>query len=113
MTGSVIVTGGSRGIGAATCRRLARDGYAVAVNYASKPDLAEAVVAQITAAGGSAAAFRADVSSETEVQTLFAAAQDRLGPLVGLVNNAGESWAAAAGSRTSTPLRSGACWKST
>ncbi len=89
MQGLVIVTGGSRGIGAATCRRLARDGYAVAVNYTSKPDLAEAVVAQITAAGGSAAALRGDVSSATEVQTLFAAAQDKLGPLVGLVNNAG------------------------
>ena len=89
MHGLVIVTGGSRGIGAAICRRLARDGYAVAVNYASRPELAEAVVQQITAAGGSAAAFRADVANEGEVQTLFAAAPDRLGPLVGLVNNAG------------------------
>ncbi len=89
MQGLVIVTGGSRGIGAAISRRLAQDGYAVAVNYASRPELAEQVVRQITEAGGSAAAFRANVADETEVQTLFAAVQDRLGPLVGLVNNAG------------------------
>ncbi len=90
MLGLVIVTGGSRGIGAAVSRRVARDGYAVALAYASRPDLAEAVVAEIVASGGRAAAFRAEVANETEVQTLFAAAQDRLGgPLVGLVNNAG------------------------
>lgn len=90
MLGLVIVTGGSRGIGAAICRRLARDGYAVAVNYASRPDAAESVVGEIVAAGGHAAAFRADAANETEVETLFFAAQDRLGrPLTGLVNNAG------------------------
>lgn len=89
MSGLVIVTGGSRGIGAATCRRLARDGYAVAVNYASEAARAEAVAAEIVAAGGRAAAFRGDVSVEADVLTLFAAAQDRLGALVGLVNNAG------------------------
>jgi NAD(P)-dependent dehydrogenase (short-subunit alcohol dehydrogenase family) len=89
MPGLVIVTGGSRGIGAAICRRVARDGYAVAVNYASRPEQAESVVRQITDAGGQAAAFRGDVANESDVETLFAAAQDRLGPLVGLVNNAG------------------------
>ncbi|HYZ63351.1 MAG TPA: 3-oxoacyl-ACP reductase family protein [Acetobacteraceae bacterium] len=89
MHGLVIVTGGSRGIGAAICRRLARDGYAIAVNYASHPDPAEQVVRAITDAGGTAAAFRGDVADESDVETLFAAAQDRLGPLVGLVNNAG------------------------
>ncbi|GAC1347203.1 MAG: SDR family oxidoreductase [Acetobacteraceae bacterium] len=89
MHGLVIVTGGSRGIGAAICRRLAQDGYAVAVNYATRPELAEAVVGDITAAGGTAAAFRGDVAVESEVETLFAAAQDKLGPVVGLVNNAG------------------------
>jgi len=89
MHGSVIVTGGSRGIGAAVCRRLARDGYAVAVNYVSRIDEAEAVVRSITEAGGTAAAFRGDVSNETDVETLFAAAPAQLGPLVGLVNNAG------------------------
>ncbi len=89
MNGLVIVTGGSRGIGAAVCRRLARDGYAVAVNYATRPEAAEAVVQDITKAGGSAAAFAGDVSVEQDVETLFGAAQDRLGPLAGLVNNAG------------------------
>lgn len=89
MHGLVIVTGGGRGIGAATCRRLARDGYAVAVNYAANADAAEAVARQIAEAGGTAAAFRGDVSDERQVETLFAAAQDRLGELVGLVNSAG------------------------
>src|SRR4051794_39782912 len=89
MHGLVIVTGGSRGIGAAICRRLARDGDAVAVNYASRADDAEAVGRDITGAGGAAAAFRGDVANETDVETLFAAAQAQLGPLVGLVNNAG------------------------
>jgi len=89
MHGLVIVTGGSRGIGAAICRRLAQDGYAVAVNYARRADEAETVVQEITAAGGTAAAFRGDVANEADIETLFAAAQAQLGPLVGLVNNAG------------------------
>jgi len=89
MQGLVIVTGGSRGIGAAICRRLAQDGYAVAVNYAARPEAAEGVVQEITAAGGQARAFRGDVSDENDVDTLFAAAQDSFGRLVGLVSNAG------------------------
>ena len=87
--GMVIVTGGSRGIGAAICRKLAADGYAVAVNYTSKPDAAAAVVADIVAAGGRAKALPGDVSQEADVRTLFTEAQAALGPLVGLVNNAG------------------------
>ena len=87
--GLVIVTGGSRGIGAAVCRRLAQDGYAVAVNYAARPEAAAGVVQEITAAGGQAGAFAGDVSREAEVEALFAAAQDRFGRLAGLVNNAG------------------------
>ncbi len=87
--GLVIVTGGSRGIGAAICRRVAADGYAVAVNYASNRALADAVVADITAAGGRAAAFAGDVSSEADITRLFDAAQAQFGPLYGLVNNAG------------------------
>ncbi len=87
--GLVIVTGGSRGIGAAICRRVAADGYAVAVNYASNQELAQAVVAEIEAAGGRAAAFPGDVSAEPDVVRLFADAQAQLGPLYGLVNNAG------------------------
>jgi len=89
MQGLVIVTGGSRGIGAAICRRLAQDGYAVAVNYAARPEAAEGVVQEITAAGGQARAFWGDVSDENDVDALFAAAQDSFGRLVGLVSNAG------------------------
>ncbi len=89
MHGLVIVTGGGRGIGAAICRKLAGDGHAVAVNYAARPEAAEAVVREIVAAGGQAQAFRGDVARESDVETLFAAAQSSMGPLVGLVNNAG------------------------
>ncbi len=89
MQGLVIVTGGSRGIGAAICRRLAQEGYAVAVNYAARPEAAEGVVQEIAAAGGQARAFRGDVSDENDVDALFAAAQDSFGRLVGLVSNAG------------------------
>lgn len=89
MTGLVIVTGGSRGIGAAICRRLGQAGYAVAVNYARRAEAAEAVAGEITAAGGQAAAFAGDVADEGAVRALFAVAQERFGQVVGLVNNAG------------------------
>jgi NAD(P)-dependent dehydrogenase (short-subunit alcohol dehydrogenase family) len=84
----LIVTGASRGIGAATARLAASRGYAVAVNYARNRDAASGVVNDITSAGGQAIAVEADVSDEAEVRLLFAAA-DALGPLKGLVNNAG------------------------
>ncbi len=87
--GLVIVTGGSRGIGAAICRRLAADGFAVAVNYASNRALADALVSEVAATGGRAAAIPGDVSVEADVLRLFAEAQAQLGPLAGLVNNAG------------------------
>ena len=89
MQGLIIVTGGSRGIGAAICHKLAQDGYAVAVNYAARSEAAENVVREIIAAGGQAHAFEGDISNEQEVDRLFTAAQDRFGRLVGLVTNAG------------------------
>jgi NAD(P)-dependent dehydrogenase (short-subunit alcohol dehydrogenase family) len=86
--GVLIVTGGSRGIGAATARLAAARGYAVVVNYAASADAAQAVCADIHARGGAATAVRGDVSLETDIDHVFAAA-DRMGRLVGLVNNAG------------------------
>lgn len=86
---STIVTGGGRGIGAAVARLLARAGHAVAVNYAARPETAEALVREIEAAGGRAVAIRADVAEEGEVRRLFEAAEAALGPITGLVNNAG------------------------
>jgi NAD(P)-dependent dehydrogenase (short-subunit alcohol dehydrogenase family) len=88
-SGLVIVTGGSRGIGAAICRRLAADGYAIAVNYAADAKAAEATVAAIRATGGKAQAFQADVADPAALTRLFAEATEALGPLAGLVNNAG------------------------
>ena len=86
--GVVIVTGGSRGIGAATAWLAAERGYAVVVNYAASVEAAQAVCADIHARGGTAVAVRGDVSLEADIDHIFAAA-DRLGTLVGLVNNAG------------------------
>ncbi len=83
-----IVTGGSRGIGAATCVLLAKAGYTVVVNYAANEAAANSVVAQINKAGGSAMAVVCDVAKEADILRLFAAA-DGLGPLKVLVNNAG------------------------
>src|SRR5882672_541052 len=92
MTGKVlIVTGGSRGIGAATCRLAGRRGYAVAVNYQRDAKAAQAVVADIEGAGGRAIAVQADVAREADVERLFAETDKRLGKLTHLVNNAGIS----------------------
>ncbi|OWJ66998.1 SDR family oxidoreductase [Inquilinus limosus] len=85
----LIVTGGGRGIGAAICRRAARDGWAVAVNYRSDAAAAEAVVAEIAATGGRAVAVPADASHEGEIQDLFDRAEAAFGPVQALVNNAG------------------------
>ena len=86
---ALIVTGGSRGIGAATARLAAERGYAVCVNYRANRAAADAVVAAIAAAGGTAIAVGADVASEPEVVRLFATVDRALGPLGALVNNAG------------------------
>lgn len=88
-SGPIIVTGGSRGIGAAICRRLAAQGHPIVVNYAADATAAEAVVDGITKAGGRAQAFGADIAVEAEIVALFAAATRAFGPLAGLVNNAG------------------------
>lgn len=86
---TVLVTGGGRGIGAATARLAAERGYTVCVNYRSNRAAADAVVADIESRGGTAIAVGADVSMETDVLRLFQAIDERLGPLRALVNNAG------------------------
>ena len=83
------MTGASRGIGAAIAMRAAARGYRVAVNYSASSGEAEGVVSQIRSTGGTAGAIRADVSDENAVARLFEDAERELGPIVGLVNNAG------------------------
>jgi NAD(P)-dependent dehydrogenase (short-subunit alcohol dehydrogenase family) len=86
---SVIVTGGSRGIGAAAALRCAEAGWAVAVNYTRDAAAARNVVERIRASGGQALALQADVADEAQVRRLFEAVDAQLPPLAGLVNNAG------------------------
>ena len=85
----LLVTGGSRGIGAATARLAASRGYAVCINYRQDHRAAGEIVSHIECAGGRAAAVQADVSIEAEVVGLFQAVDRDLGPLRALVNNAG------------------------
>jgi len=87
--GSLIVTGASRGIGAATARLAAQRGYSVAVNFHEGQKQARQVVEDILAAGGRAIEIQADVSHESEVVHMFEAAERELGRIKGLVNNAG------------------------
>jgi NAD(P)-dependent dehydrogenase (short-subunit alcohol dehydrogenase family) len=89
LTKTILVTGGSRGIGAAMSRLAARAGYRVAVNYATNADAARAVVNEIVSSGGDAFAVQADVGSEPDVIAMFAAVDSRFGRLGALVNNAG------------------------
>jgi 3-oxoacyl-[acyl-carrier protein] reductase len=84
-----LVTGASRGIGAAIAQRLARDGFTVIVNYTESAEPAEALVRTIQQAGGQALAAKADASNPTDVRRLFDAAQTAFGGVDVLVNNAG------------------------
>lgn len=93
MTGNInrtaIVTGSSKGIGAAIARRLAADGFAVVVNYASGAEAAAAVVKEIEGAGGRAVAVKADIAATEGMKTLFDSAEQAFGGVDVLVNNAG------------------------
>ncbi|MES2282612.1 MAG: SDR family oxidoreductase [Pseudomonadota bacterium] len=89
MTKTVLITGGSRGIGAATALLAAREGYAVAVNYTSNSLAADEVVRQIRAGGGQAMTVQADVASEVQVVAMFEKVDAKFGRLTALVNNAG------------------------
>ncbi|ARP80734.1 NAD(P)-dependent oxidoreductase [Bordetella genomosp. 8] len=88
MARTLIITGGSRGIGAATAKLAARQGYAVCIAYRSDTTSAEEVVSAIKAAGGEAIAVKVDVAKEEDVIALFDTAERSLGPIAGLVNNA-------------------------
>jgi 3-oxoacyl-[acyl-carrier protein] reductase len=87
--GSALVTGGSRGIGAAIAKALAREGWPVGVNYRSDSEAAEAVVEEITSAGGRAKALQGDIADPETAEKLFKALEDEFGPVLVLVNNAG------------------------
>lgn len=89
MAGTLMVTGASRGIGAAVARAAARAGWDVCVNYLGSADRAAAVVADVQAEGRRAVAVQADTGKEEDVVRLFEACDAELGPVAGLVNNAG------------------------
>jgi 3-oxoacyl-[acyl-carrier protein] reductase len=87
--GSALVTGGSRGIGAAIAKSLAAEGWPVGVNYRSDEAAAEAVVSEITGAGGRAKALQGDIADPDTADALFKALEEEFGPVLVLVNNAG------------------------
>ena len=85
----LLVTGGSRGIGAAVCRLGARDGYDVAVNFAGRADAAEQVAADVRSTGQRAMTFQADVADDVAVAAMFDQVTAELGPVTHFVSNAG------------------------
>jgi len=87
--GSALVTGASRGIGAAIAKALAREGWPVGVNYRTDEDGANGVVEEITKAGGRATALQGDVADPDTADALFSALEEEFGPVLVLVNNAG------------------------
>ena len=89
MSKIAIVTGASKGIGRACAMRLARDGMTVIINYSRSDAAANATVEEIKAAGGSAAAYKADVSDPEQVKAMFKDIADEYGKIDVLVNNAG------------------------
>lgn len=93
-TQTALVTGGARGLGRAISRALAAKGAAVGINYTSRPDAAEALVAEIRAQGGRAMAVQADVADARAVNAMATRVTAELGPISILVNNAGIAWSA-------------------
>lgn len=85
----LLVTGGSRGIGAAACRLAARDGWDVAVNYVANREAAEAVAAKVEGTGRRAVTVQGDMGNDADIAAVFDRAAEALGPVTGLVNNAG------------------------
>ena len=89
MSKSIVITGGSRGIGAATARLAGQRGWSVVINFVGNQRAAHDAVRAVAAAGGKAIAVQGDVAAEADVVRLFDAAEKAFGPIDGLVNNAG------------------------
>ncbi len=89
MKGICVITGGARGIGRATARIAARDGWDIAIGYRERADAADAVVAEVRALGRRAQSFKADVADEAQVVQLFERVESALGPIGAVVNSAG------------------------